>query len=227
LELTRKLLALVVMTLLGLAACGNGGSGDSAKRPKVPRPLDTIEAEAEDIIDIVPGGQWDKVGTDVKAIEEAWSTYRSQALADGAAPAQVVTFDGALSRLKAAAETRKPAETMQAANDVSAVTVELYGLYDIGRPVEIGRLDVIGRQIVFEADRKDLAAAGRQVAEVDGIWKRGLRADIVDHDGKKVAEQTDANLAAMQKAEAAGDPATLRSLANEFLEIVDRMEDLY
>jgi hypothetical protein len=226
--LTRKLLALAAVTLFGLAACGNGGSKDSAKKPKLPRPLETIEAQAEDIIDIVPAGRWDKVGTDVTAIDVAWSSYRLQALRDGATPGQLVDFDGALNGLKAAAGAKKPAETMQASNDVSSVTADLYGLFDIGRPAAIGRLDVIGRQIILEVDRNDLAAAGRQVAQVDGIWNRsGLRADILKHDGKKVAKQTDDNLAAMQKAGAAGDSATVRRLANEFLEIVDRMEDLY
>lgn len=211
----------------GLSACDGGGSEGSEGRAKVPEPLDTIEAQAEDIIDVVPAGQWDKVDADVATIVEAWGSYRPQALADGAEQALADRFDAALVDLGASADAKEPQETMQAANDLSAATVEFYGLYDTGRPVDIGRLDVIGRQIVLEADRQDVAAAGSQVDKAQAIWDGGLEADVLDHDGKKVAEDTDANLAALQKARAAGDFAALRSRASEFLEIVDDMERLY
>jgi hypothetical protein len=217
-------LALLAALVLGLSACDGGSSEGGGK---VPEPLDTIEAQAEDIIDIVPAGKWDKVGDDVATVVEAWGTYRARALKDGADQALVDRFDAALVDLGASAEAREPEETMQAANDLSAPTVEFYGLYDTGRPVDIGRLDVIGRQIVLEADRQDAAAAGVQVDKAQSIWDGSLKADILDHDGKDVAGKTDASLAALQRARAAGDFVALRTQANEFLEIVDDMERLY
>lgn len=236
---------LVAAVGLGVAACGGTndtnaanrttttaaapatGTGNTRTAGAVPDPLNTIEAQAEDIIDIVPANRWDDVATDVQTVQDNWSTYRDQALNDGAARDLIAQFDQALTDLQAAADARQPAETMQAANDLSAATVELYALYDAGHPVDIGRLDVIGRQIVLDADRQDLNAAGAQVDRALSIWDGGLRADIVAHQGQTVADQTDATLAALQAAKADGDFATLTTQAKVFLEVVDAMEGLY
>ena len=155
---------------MALVACGDDGS-----RGKVPDPLDTIEAQAEDIIDIVPANEWAKVRADVNNVVEAWDEYRARALRDGASQKLVDRFDDALERLRTAADAEQATESMQRANDVSAATVELFGLYDTLFPVDIGRLDVIGRQIVFAADRQDLTDAERQVARAHkAIWDGGL-----------------------------------------------------
>lgn len=193
----------------------------------VPDPLNTIEAQAEDIIDLVPADRWEGVATDVQTVRDNWSIYREQALNDGAARDLAARFDQALNDLQAAAKARQPAETMQAANDLSAAAVELFGLYDTTHPVDIGRLDVIGRQIVLDADRQDLKAAGVQVDRALGIWDGGLRADIVGRQGQTVADQTDATLAGLQTAKANKDFATLTTQAKVLLEVVDAMEGLY
>lgn len=207
-----------------VAATSNGSTRTAGA---VPDPLNTIEAQAEDIIDIVPADRWDGVATDVQTVQANWATYREQALNDGAARDLAARFDQALSDLQTAAQARQPADTMQAANDLSAATVELFGLYDTTHPVDIGRLDVIGRQIVLDADRQDLKAAGVQLDRALGIWDGGLRADIVGHQGQTVADQTEATLAALQTAKADKDFATLTTQAKVLLEVVDAMEGLY
>src|SRR5262249_45243659 len=53
-----------------------------AAQGTVPEPLSTIEAQAEDIFDIVPAGDWAHVTADVATIAKAWSAYRSLAASD-------------------------------------------------------------------------------------------------------------------------------------------------
>lgn len=239
----KTLAAFGVVAALGVGVAARGAATDQPSTPRtaiptaaptsnptagpVPDPLNTIEGQAEDIIDIVPANRWTDVATDVGTVKDNWTTYRNQALNDGAARDLVNQFDRALADLQTAADAQRPADTMQAANDLSAATVELYGLYDVAHPVDIGRLDVIGRQVVLDAERQDLGAAGAQVDEALGIWDGGLRADIVAHRGQAVADQTDATLAALQAAKADGDFATLTTQAKVLLEVVDAMEGLY
>ena len=45
----------------------------------VPKPLDELEAQSEDLIDIVPGGKWDQVAADVASIDTAWAAYQPRA----------------------------------------------------------------------------------------------------------------------------------------------------
>ncbi len=56
----------------------------------VPKPLDELEAQSEDLIDIVPGGKWDQVAGDVASIDTAWAAYQPQGATDGA-PAAILT----------------------------------------------------------------------------------------------------------------------------------------
>ena len=232
----------MVAAAIAVTACGSSGSTSSSSGPTVaqagvppvltstgqpvPQPLDELEAQSEDLIDIVPGGEWDQVAGDVASIDTAWAAYRPQGATDGAPAALLTGMQTAVGALDAASRAQDPTDTMQAANDLSAGVVELYGLYDIGRPVGIGRLDVIGRQIVLDAAAKDQGQVEQQIAaataQVDA-----LEPDLADHDGRKVIDDSHELLAAMSAAAATKDYATVTAKASEFLEAVDGMEQLY
>ena len=100
-------------------------------------------------------------------------------------------------------------------------------IYQTPFPVDLGRLDVIGRQIVLEAARCETAAGGEQIDLADAIWNAVLRADVVAHAGKVVANQTDATITALQKARHRHDFDAMSKHAKVLLEVVDAMEALY
>ncbi len=131
-----------------------------------------------------------------------------------------------IAALDRAVDAKQPTETMQAANDLSAGVVELYGLYDIGRPVGIGRLDVIGRQIVFDADAKDQAGVEAELGKARSEWS-AIEADLAGRDGQDVIDQTNGLLDSMAKQAATGDFGAVAADARDFLEAVDAMEQLY
>src|SRR6476646_3365148 len=73
-------------------------------------------------------------------------------------------------------------------------------LYATPFPVDLGRLDLIGRQIVFGAAQRETAGTIEQIDLAGAIWNAGLKADVVAHAGKVVADQTDATITALQEA---------------------------
>jgi hypothetical protein len=224
------------VTVAGLAVilavsvgCGSGNENEttSASKTRVPDRLNSIEGATEDIIDIVPESRWADITKDVRKIDNAWSGYKEQAVRDGAAASLVARFSDSLAGLRVAADAEKGPETSQAANDVSAATVELFGLYKTARPTDIARLDVLGRQIILDVERGDLGAAGAQVKNVASIWQGGLREDVLAHQGRAVADQTDAVLTAIDRAVVSADRDALVNQTKAFLEVVDAMERLY
>ena len=220
----------LAVTLAVLAVgCGSGNDDgtEAANRTPVPDRLNSIEEATEDIIDIVPANRWNDITKDVREIDGAWASYQDRAVDDGADASLVARVTESLTRLRTAAGAQQGPETAQAANDVSAATVELFGLYKTGRPTDIGRLDVLGRQVVLDVERGDLGAATAEVTKVDSIWKGGLRDDIVAHQGRAVAAQTDTVLGAIDRAAASADGPTLVGQTKVFLEVVDAMERLY
>jgi hypothetical protein len=216
----------VAIGAASVAGCSDeGGSGVASvsDRP-VPRPLVRLEASSEDIIDQVPKARWTRISGDVVVMRRAWRRYAEAARSLDAGLAR--RLDRALDRLEPAATAQSPGATVQAANDVSAPVVELFARYASGHPVQVGRLDVIGRQIVIEAARGDFPAARRQIAAARAQW-RSVKTSVIDHGGRAVAKRTDATFALLQEAAVAGDAAAATKAANALLELVDGMERTY
>ena len=162
----------------------------------------------------------------VEGVDDAWGQYQTEATADGAPATIVQGITTSIAALDRASGAKQPTETMQAANDLSAGVVELYGLYEIGRPVGIGRLDVIGRQIVFDAVAKDQSGVQAELGKARSEWS-AIEADLAGRGGQEVIDQTNGLLDAMDKQTAAGDLGAVAANARDFLEVVDAMEQLY
>ena len=199
-------------------------SGAAASLGPVPTQLDSLEVGAEDVIDLVPDKGWGQIARAVQAMQTAWGEYRDAAAKADAALADRI--DGALTALAKAAGGKDGQGAAQAANDVSAPLIELLARYDLGRPVQIGRLDVIGRQIVLDAGRRDVAAAATQVDAARAQWT-AVKADVLAHKGDQVATDAEAVLEALDRALQAADAKSLTTKGTELLEIVDKMEGLY
>lgn len=207
----------VVLVLLDRADAAPGA---------VPASLQNIEAQAEAIIDDVPGGDWAKVSGDVTTLADAWTAYQAQATADGAPQVLQDAFAAALTSLQQASADQNATETMQAANDVSAAVMDLFSVYHPAVPPDLGRLDVLERAVVIDVADQDFAAAADSIAKIEAIWAR-LKPSVLAHNGTDVAQQFDASLAAQHAALQAKDGATLTTDATDALEFVDALEQVY
>lgn len=208
--------------LIVLGACSSSTSTAAESRP--PRPLNALEAASEDVIDQVPRGRWTRIDRAVGAMQRDWRRYHRAAIAVDAR--QVAALDRALRHLATNAGRRDALGTQQAANDVSAPVVELLDHYALGHPVQVGRLDVIGRQIVIDVLRSDDERTDADVDAARREWS-ALRASVRRHHGGPVAQRCDRLIERLLAATTARDGLVLRHEANDLLELVDRMERLY
>ena len=218
-----QLLSMLIVVIL-LSACG--AKPTSNPPGVVPNDLQTIEAAAEDIIDFAPSGGWDKISTDVTDIANAWKSYQPQAGKDGASQEVQDAMTSALAQLKTVSASKDSSASMQASNDVSAAVVELFALYDPKVPADISRLDVLERQVILDVAAKDYPAAEASLAKTKSVWEK-VKPSALEHNGKEVAAQFEASLAAQESALNAKDDAALTSEANNGLELVDALELLY
>jgi hypothetical protein len=219
----RPLVWLTLIVVILLTACG-------VKTPSnpgvVPNALKTIEADAEDIIDFAPGGDWDKIGTDVTNIANAWNVYQPQAEKDGASQEIQDAMTSAVTQLETASTAKDSSGTMQASNDVSGAVVELFALYDSTIPVDIGRLDVLERQVILDVAANDYSAAVTSLDKTKSVWEK-VKPSVLEHKGQEVAADFEASLAQQESALDVKDEAALTSEAKNALEIVDALEGLY
>ena len=217
---------LVLFLLVSIFANACAAEQSEAAPGIVPNTLQTIEAAAEDIIDLTPSGGWDKISADTADIDNAWKSYQPQASKDGASQEIQEAMTSALSDLQAGVSDKDPTATMQASNNVSAAIVELFALYNPKVPADIGRLDVLERQIILDVAAKNYTAATASLAKAKSVWKK-VEPSLLDHSGKNVAAEYEASLSTQESALNDKDDARLTSEANNGLEIVDKMEQLY
>ena len=218
------ILMLVIVSLPVLSACGVQPA--SLPAGVVPQDLVTIEAAAEDIIDFAPSGNWDKINQDVADIEAAWKSYEPQSKKDGAAQEVDDLMNSALAALKTASQSKDASGTMQGSNDVSAAVVELFALYNPVVPADIGRLDVLERQVILDVAAQDYSAALETMAKTRSVWE-SVKDSVLGKNGKDVAAQFEASLEAQAAALDAKDADALTREASAALELVDALERLY
>ncbi|MGC8960521.1 MAG: hypothetical protein ACP5OO_12220 [Chloroflexia bacterium] len=226
---------------LTLAACGGVPSATPVAQPTpdtsapqrtpgsvgvVPTPLQTIEGAAEDIIDLAPSGNWDKINADVAAIASAWQAYLPQATQDGADQKTIDTLSSALEQLKIAIANQDAAASMQSANAISAAVVDLFEVYHPAVPADIGRLDVYGRQIVLDVQAGNWEAARNSLRAEQEVFAR-LKQSLSEHNGADIIHRYEASLEAQEAGLQSRDATALINAAQDALEIVDAMESLY
>ncbi|MFN8444075.1 MAG: hypothetical protein U0175_25055 [Caldilineaceae bacterium] len=205
---------------LVLANRNDAAAGD------IPQPLNVIEAQAEDLIDILPSGNWKNIAGNVEDIANAWETYQAQIANDRVPQPFVDALNSSLEQLQKGTAAQDETSTHQAANDVSAALMDLFALYQPATPVDLGRLDVLGRQVILDVEAEDFVAAANTLSMSNAIWAR-LKPIVLANQGEKVAGEFDQSLATQQKALEAKDGEALSDEANNGLELVDALEQLF
>ena len=197
-----------------------------AKPGSVPEALTTIESQAEDIIDVVPGGQWENVRTDIAAISDAWQAYQAQAASDHTPQPFLEAFTTELGRLQKASSASDITGVLQAANDLSAAVNDLNSVYRPATPPDLGRLDVQERQVIQDVAANGLSAAANSLAKTTAIWAR-LKPVILAHNGADTAALFENSLTAQQADLEKGSASSLENEAIKSLDLVDALERLF
>jgi hypothetical protein len=157
---------------------------------------------------------------------EAWQAYRIQAANDHAPQPFQEALTVALDRLQKTSAAKDVAGTLQAANHLSAAVVDLFTVYQPATPTDLGRLDVLGRQVVLDVAAKDFTAAADSLAKTNAIWIR-LKPAILAYNGSDVAIQFEKSLGTQQEALKTENASALTAEANNGLELVDALEKLF
>ena len=222
----RLFLSLVLTFILLLTACSGGAPRTTDEAGAVPESLQAIEEGAEDIMDYVPGGNWDKVNADVQAMNDAWQEYQAEAGDVEISQELSDAMISALGQLQTASQAKDAASTLQTSNDVSAAVFDLFALYDPQIPADIGRLDVLERQVILDVAAQDYEAAMATFNSMSTIWEK-VKPTVMEHNGEDVIAQFEASLATQQSALEAQDAAALTNEAKIALELVDALEDVF
>jgi len=219
----RLFISLAFTTILLLTACSETAPSNTGV---VPDSSQAIEEAAEDIIDYVPSGNWDKVNTDVQAMANAWQEYQAESGNAEVSQELKDAMTSALGQLQTVSQAKDASGTLQASNDVTAAAINLFSLYDPQIPADIGRLDVLERQVILDVAAQDHDAAMITFNTLRTIWEK-VKPSVTEHNGEDVIAQFEASLAIQKSALDAKDDAALTNEAKLALELVDELEKVF
>jgi len=196
----------------------------------VPPALEEIGATAVNIIDLAASDAWPQVYAYVQSISDLWSDYKHPTVVPPSYPRPTEgllygRLDTALGRLKAAAAARNATETMRAANDVDAATIELIEFYAPSVPPDLHRLAVLERKVMLDSWDGRLDAASDTLIEVRRTWSQA-RPRVVTRASEPVAVTFDSTLADQQAAIDAGEVIRLGDYAKTSLIMIHEMQQL-
>jgi hypothetical protein len=239
--------ALAAGSIVGLAAaasgCGDsndtGASKTEAKpsgrtettartaRKRVPRSLGTVESAAEDAIDFAHAGDRPKVVRATRALRRA---------ADGRAAADLRKAQVPEDRIAALRDRARLLATVAGsadllrvslgANQVSALMPEFYARYADPVPPDVLKLDYLDREAQLRSQAGDRAAVRAAVRDLSATWA-GLRHEVIDAHGRKVAASYSRHVAAMRRLSRGSHGPALQREAVTGLELVDRLEGVF
>jgi len=195
------------------------------ERGSVPQTVLDIEGDAEDAIDQVFAGRWDRVTTDAGSLADNWKEFLSSPDASGLTADQRATMDMAISDLSGAAQSQNGLAARQAANNVSKVVVDVFDLYEHKVPSDIGRLDWQERQVLIDVDRSDWTAVTGDLTQLRQTFNRA-KPGVLAAGGERQAADFEASLNEQDRLAAAKDPGVVDE-ANVALELVDDLEGVF
>jgi hypothetical protein len=136
----------------------------------IPASLESIEKNAEDMIDDIAKKDWVKANDKILAIEKEWSTYKSLAKQANASQQQIETFTTDLHQAKQMVQAKKQYESALAANKLTLDAVGFMELYHPKVPTAVGKLDYYGRQVLLTAEHGDWQQASKDAKAAEEVW---------------------------------------------------------
>ena len=224
-----RFLIVGVMICFILTGCntGNNESDEEGTDNAVPSTLQEIEGLAEDAYDTAIMADHSGLSENVNEIDKLWQSFRSQAVQDGTNTAVATSMDNAVDSLKQLVNSSADSIALaRSANAISALMSNLYDIYNPIVPSEILSLDYLGREIVLDGMETDFDSANLHVAELESTWAQ-IEDQIFDNGGTKEAKDYNESISTIRSAIANHDGSSLISEANQNLEVIDLMEQLY
>lgn len=190
--------------------------------PPVPKQLDTIESNAEDIMDDIYAKNWQKAKDKVNIINtnmNALIPYLQQALA----PNHLITdIQDAIKKLEENVGQKNSLQALFDANQITRYIPDMLDYFKVVIPTDVSRLDYLGRQIILNVEGNDWAAANDNYTTSNKIWGR-LKPELNAKYSKDISNM-DQILSALQNSISRKEYQATINNANKMLDLVDVLE---
>nr|WP_315019607.1 LysM domain-containing protein [uncultured Aminipila sp.] len=138
----------------------------------IPTQLDTIESNAEDIIDDIYAADWEKAKDKVNSIMTNMDEL-TPLLQEALVPPELISgMNLAIKNLEQNVKQKKAYPAIAQANRITMYIPDMLDYFKIIIPTDVGRLDYLGRQIIINVEGNDWSEASNNYLIAKKIWER-------------------------------------------------------
>jgi hypothetical protein len=196
-----------------------------ASQQSTPKEVHFVAEKAEDLIDFLLNGQWAKAESAVDDIVQNEKKVEDEMLKNRLPLSTADEFSYFVFRLRQLAkERRQPVRAALVANQITNLLIDLQGSYPQTIPIDISRIDYLGREIVLLSrtpHSSDLLK--KRITQLENVW-RGLKPAIEKQKGGKIILQMDRVITNLKKESSS---PKIEKAGNRILDLVDNMEALF
>jgi hypothetical protein len=222
---------------LSLAACsashGAIGAADASK-PYAPTTLRSFESAAEGISDAAKTPDLAKALAVLGEAQTTWAALVPQLQASGATSARLHAIDTLLQKSASDIQAQSQRAVETDGNAISLAVPDFFDLFSYLVPSDVLRGDGVFRQLQIEAEYSDWTTGQADLQAVQQVWQR-LKPLVVDKAPSRpdipgastVAADVDNAVMRCRDAFGARDSATLQTAAQDGLDLVDIVEQIF
>ncbi|MGE5296559.1 MAG: hypothetical protein ACM3VT_17200 [Solirubrobacterales bacterium] len=233
----RTCLVLVVAAAGLLASCEHHNRKDvaSTNAADVVQPtLLRIGEETEQIVGLVPAGDWPQIDRYVGDIDAAWKDYTNEEAENEpqfvplSPPAATLESNvaEAVSRLRDAATKQDAGATTKAAKDLNKAVTDLYEYYHVAAPPDLHTLETLERQMLVEVSSGSFNSAANTLQRAGEVW-RGIQPTILDRAGFEAAQAIGGQLKVQRIAIEARDHTAAVDSLETTLSLIEGVQRYY
>lgn len=201
------------------------GSAAQASQQSMPKEVQLVAEKAENVIDFLLKKEWTEAQSAIDVIVRNETKVEDEMLDKGLSLSTVNRFRYLISRLRALAKERnEPIRAALNANQITALLIDLQDCYPQTTPLDISRIDYLGREIVLLSHISNSSdALNKPIIQLQDVWNT-LKPTIQKHKGGGIILQMDQVISNLKKE---SSRSKIKKDGNRILDLVDDMEALF
>jgi hypothetical protein len=186
----------------------------------------SILAATEDIQDFALVKDWDRVGSDVAALQAAWSRYDSLKGGDPMENMLHTALGNNLNQLKDALKDKNSTSAIQSASNLSFAIGNLMATQSSAIPTDVLLMEILERQISTDGAANNFQGAERSLDKLKMVWDR-TKGKVQDRKGFELAGKYSASLRAQEIAVSVDDGPATGNEASKGLALLQNIKELF
>jgi hypothetical protein len=195
-------------------------SSTAASTGKIPNSLVDAGEYGENIYDTAKANNWSKAAVKLTSLKNAAKQLRADL---ASATGDKDQLDKSITAIDQAIAAKDRQTAMREANQVTRIVAEMTAPFNPAVPIDVTRLDYLGRELEIWAEANDTAKLKATAGEINRTWE-GLRPIVESHGGSATSKKFGDLVARVGSAKT---PEEYAHLAIPLLDEVDNLEKVF